>query len=121
MAFQEFVFMFRTFINSFRHQMHVFGEAGLRQVLSGIDVDESPVDVFNSLIEDFNQAQRFDNDGLTDADAPGSTVPTPMPVPDVVDEEEEEEGEVPEPVVPAKPSSKKQPSTPRKPRSQGGA
>ncbi|KAJ6449446.1 hypothetical protein C8R45DRAFT_1114650 [Mycena sanguinolenta] len=118
-AQQELVLMLRTFFEAFRHQMHIFGETGFQKVLSGIQMDESPVDVFNSLIYAFNRAQHFDNNGLTDTDAVGSTLTTPKPAPDVDEkeedeEEEEEEGEVSKTVEPVAPNlTSKKPSSAR--------
>ncbi|KAJ6448268.1 hypothetical protein C8R45DRAFT_948096 [Mycena sanguinolenta] len=127
-AQQELVLMLRTFFEAFRHQMHIFSETGFQKVLSGIQMDESLVDVFNSLIYAFNRAQHFDNDGLTDTDAVGSTLTTPKPAPDVdekeedEEEEEEEEGEVGKTVEPVAPNpTSKKPSSARARASGSGA
>ncbi|KAJ6478353.1 hypothetical protein C8R45DRAFT_1101755 [Mycena sanguinolenta] len=72
-AQQELAFMLHPFFEVFCHQMHIFGETGFQKLLSGIQMDKPLVDVFNSLIHAFNRAQHFDNDGLTNTDAVGSS------------------------------------------------
>ena len=118
-AQHEFVIAFRTFFDCLRRQMHYFGDDGFAQIVTGLDVGENSVDAFNALINSFNRAQLPDPDGLTDADASGVSVPTtPKSMDTAVEQDEPEDAEEVEPV---KAPTKKPSSSPKKPRSQGGA
>ena len=118
-AQHEFVLAFRTFFDCLRRQAHYFGDDGFAQIVTGLGVGEGSVDAFNALIESFNGAQLPDPDGLSDADASGvSVAATPKSLDTAVEQNEPEDSEEVEPV---KPPPKKPSSSPRKPRSQGGA
>ncbi|KAJ6458023.1 hypothetical protein C8R45DRAFT_1110351 [Mycena sanguinolenta] len=115
-AQNELILHLRTLFDALRQQMHQFGDSGFAELFAGLELDESPVDLFNNLIGTFNKAQRFDeevDDGLTDKDADGSVPTTTKPSPSTSDDEEPE---APVVATPSKPSSKKSPSSsPKKP------
>ncbi|KAJ6508213.1 hypothetical protein C8R45DRAFT_921984 [Mycena sanguinolenta] len=111
LAQNEFVLQLQVLINTLRQQAHLFGDTGFTELYSGMDVGESPIEVFNDLIGTLNKAQRFDeevDDGLTDKDADGSVPTTTKPSPSTSDNEEPE---APVVATPSKPPSKKHPSS----------